>query len=424
MDQLNKLVSESLKQQPSGPHPGADTLAAFAENALGRPARQQTVAHLAGCADCREVLYLAQPDSAATQLAVAYRPNPVTHFALRWGAVAASLVIVAGGLFITRHEFRTAQHAVSQQKPASPAYYDNLAEKKAPPELDSLRNAEAPAQKQLSAAVTKTRPPEKHMTAKPQANMSFDESGQVRVLNKRKTSGDLSAPGSVSGMNANARIASEEKRSRQRDESAPMNAPSALAINGVGGEATQNRIDAKDSPAAAAAAESVQVSASAPAVQTEEAERAVGAGSAAKPDDLQKDKRASMQAGAFMKALAAPVASWELAPNGAVRRSLDSGKTWQGVSVGGKGAAFRAVFSSGSQVWVGGTAGALYHSADSGLTWAQVVPAADGQNLKTDISHIEFSDPQNGSILAANGETWLTADGGQTWRRKSISPAH
>jgi hypothetical protein len=420
MDQLNKLVSESLKQQPSGPHPGADTLAAFAENALGRPARQQTVAHLAECADCREVLYLAQPDSAATQPAVAYRPNPVTHFALRWGAVAASLVIVAGGLFITRHEFFVSKPKAVQQP--TPADYDKLADKKAPPDLDSFRNAEAPAQKQLSAAVTKARPPEKHMTAKPQANMSFDESGQVRVLNKRKSPGDLSAPGSASGMTANARIASEEKRSRQRDESAPVNAPSALVIKGVGGEATQNRIDAKDSPAAAA--ESVQVSASAPAVQTEDAEPAVGTGSAAKRDDSQKDKRASMQAGAFMKALAAPVASWELAPNGAVRRSLDSGKTWQSVSVGGKGAAFRAVFSSGSQVWVGGTAGVLYHSTDSGLTWAQVVPAADGQTLKTGISHIEFSDPQNGSIWAANGETWLTADGGQTWRRKSTSPAH
>jgi hypothetical protein len=410
MDRLNKLVSERLKQQPAGPHPEADTLAAFAENALGRPERQQTLAHLAECSDCREILYLAQPDSVATQPSVVYRPKRVTHFALRWGAVAASLVIVAGGLFITRHELFPANRKTAQQ--ATPASYDTLAEKKAPAELDSVRNAEAPAaQKQL---VTKTRPPEKHMTAMPQANMSFDESGQVRVLNENESTRTASGAGSAPGTDANS-LAAYDKRSKQRDESVSA----ASTINAVGGDVAQNRSDAKDM---AAAPENAQVSRSAPAVQTQ-AEPMFRAGAAAKVGS-HRDEQAFKQTGAFMKALAAPVASWEVASNGGVQRSLDSGKTWQSVSVGGKGAVFHAVFYSGTQVWVGGIAGALYHSADSGLTWAKVIPATNGQTLEADISHIEFSDPQTGAVSATNGEVWLTSDAGQTWRRKSASPAN
>jgi Photosynthesis system II assembly factor YCF48/Putative zinc-finger len=413
MDRLNKLVSESLQRQPLGTHPGADTLAAFAENALGRPERQQTLAHLAECSDCREILYLAPPNSAAAQDVVVYRPNRITHFALRWGAVAASLVIVAGGLFITRHELLRSEYLLSEQKsaqkPASGAYYDKLADKKAPPELDSLRNAEAPAAtKQLSAAVTKTRPAEKHMTAKLQANMSFDESGQVRVQNRKES------PGTASEMDASGLIAQADKKSKERDDSGSSSAPSAATIDAAGGYVAQNRVDAKDMPRATN--ESVGVSAAAPAVQTE-SEQAIGTGSV-KVEAPQSDMRASKQNGAFMKALATPIAHWELSPKGGVQRSFDSGKTWQNVVVDGNDAGFRAVFSSGVQVWVGGAAGALYHSTDAGLTWTQVIPAAGGQKLQSDVSHIEFSDPQTGVVTASNGETWLTSDGGQTWRRK------
>jgi photosystem II stability/assembly factor-like uncharacterized protein len=124
------------------------------------------------------------------------------------------------------------------------------------------------------------------------------------------------------------------------------------------------------------------------------------------------------QNGGLFKTQGLPVARWQLSTHGGVRRSFDAGKTWQNVSVAGKDARFQAVFSSGEQVWVGGTAGVLFHSSDSGLTWEQVIPVAAGQKLQTDISHIEFSDPQTGAVITANGETWMTSDAGQTWRRK------
>jgi len=47
-----------------------------------------------------------------------------------------------------------------------------------------------------------------------------------------------------------------------------------------------------------------------------------------------------------------------------------------------------------------------------------VTPSSKGEKLAADISHIEFSDPANGSISVVNGATWLTSDGGHTWRNK------
>lgn len=112
-------------------------------------------------------------------------------------------------------------------------------------------------------------------------------------------------------------------------------------------------------------------------------------------------------------AVLAPPPQWTLSAQGAVQRSFDSGRTWQTVHVG-KGA-FRSLCSVGTHVWVGGKAGALYHSEDSGLTWTRLTPAASGRTLEADINQVNFYDPLNGEVSAANSEVWTTSDGGLTW---------
>ena len=98
-------------------------------------------------------------------------------------------------------------------------------------------------------------------------------------------------------------------------------------------------------------------------------------------------------------------------------RSLDNGTTWQVIPVA-KGMTFRAVASVGPQVWVGGTGGALYHSSDAGEHWQQLKPTSDGVALKADIVSLKFADAQNGKLTTADGATWTTSDGGQTWQAK------
>jgi photosystem II stability/assembly factor-like uncharacterized protein len=97
-----------------------------------------------------------------------------------------------------------------------------------------------------------------------------------------------------------------------------------------------------------------------------------------------------------------------------VQRSLDSGSNWSVVAVAGS-ARFRALSSAGADIWVGGDAGALYHSPDSGQTWSRIVPFTSGQKLDADITRVEFSDAQNGSLGTASGQTWTTSDSGKTW---------
>src|SRR5437867_5551636 len=99
MDRFRKFVSGRLQVQAAGPHPDPDVLAAFAENALLDAERAQLLQHLGACHDCREILYLAAPDSAEAQKVLSFQPKRSSRLVFRWGALAASIVIV--GIAVT-----------------------------------------------------------------------------------------------------------------------------------------------------------------------------------------------------------------------------------------------------------------------------------------------------------------------------------
>jgi hypothetical protein len=89
-----------------GHHPDADTLSAFAENALPLAERQQTLAHLATCPDCRQILALALPEAASQQ---APQPNPFWSRLTQpiWRLAGASLalasIVIATFLLLRPH---------------------------------------------------------------------------------------------------------------------------------------------------------------------------------------------------------------------------------------------------------------------------------------------------------------------------------
>ena len=112
-----------------------------------------------------------------------------------------------------------------------------------------------------------------------------------------------------------------------------------------------------------------------------------------------------------------PLLRWTLSPTGEVQSSDDGGRTWQTVSVE-TGSTFKALSALGPHIWVGGAAGSLYHSADSGAHWSRVSPAVNGQTLQSDITSVDFSDYQHGTIGTSKGEVWSTLDGGATWQKK------
>lgn len=340
MDAIKKLVSGRLKAQAAGEHPDPELLAAFAENGLSGRDRDGMLNHLSACADCREVLYLALPDPAeAQQVFSPLSSSTPRRLAIRWATLAAPVVIVGSVLLTNRGIFT--RHATSGAAPGKDSSQQQVAELKTPPEVDQI--AEAPAIK----AAAKVRPPAKHMTAKPQASMRFDQSGQVHFTTTPSAS--------------------------EAPQSGDQSAQSAAALP-----------------------------------STTRANQAV----AARSSNANGEAVAKTSSPLSSSSSSTSSSSWSLSADGQVQRSFDSGKTWQIVPVAG-GIPFRAISSIGDDVWVGGAAGTLYHSADSGGSWTKADAAFSG-----DIAHIEFSDAQNGLVSTADGEVWITSDGGQSWRLK------
>jgi hypothetical protein len=97
MQNVPNIVRERLKAAPSAVnHPDADVLTAFAEQSLPDSERALVLDHLARCGDCRDVLALALP--ATETLETAIRPTRSTWMtwpALRWGFVAAGILVIA-----------------------------------------------------------------------------------------------------------------------------------------------------------------------------------------------------------------------------------------------------------------------------------------------------------------------------------------
>ena len=184
MDPLKKLVADRLKTQVAGPHPDAEVLSAFAENALLTNERETVLQHLSACSDCRDIVFLAAPLAAESQQVVsAPKTRPV--FALRWGTLAAGILIAAVFL-VSRHEApqreqvaKTVPQTTSPAAPPVAATDVIVAAEKPPAEFRELRDR-LPAKVAVPTATNGHAEP-KHITAKPEGSMSFGDSGEVSL---------------------------------------------------------------------------------------------------------------------------------------------------------------------------------------------------------------------------------------------------
>jgi len=174
MQDVPKIVLERLKATaPVVNHPDADALTAFAEQSLPASERSTVLEHLARCSDCREVIALALPPTeevtAAATLPV--RSGWLTWPVLRWGLVAAAIVIIAS-LGILQYQrsaapsiaaYKTSESAIREQRtqsaaaPAPAAPTAQPAEKSATGEparfsADSLNNTTAIVMESKSAS--------------------------------------------------------------------------------------------------------------------------------------------------------------------------------------------------------------------------------------------------------------------------------
>jgi hypothetical protein len=133
MPDVPKTVIERMRAAvPVANHPDADLLTAFTEQSLPVPERTTVLQHLARCSECREIIALALPPTEAVTAATAppARSRWLTWPALRWGLVAAGVVIIAS-LGILQYP-RTAAPSIAAYKGTETTIPEQRAQSSAP----------------------------------------------------------------------------------------------------------------------------------------------------------------------------------------------------------------------------------------------------------------------------------------------------
>jgi hypothetical protein len=105
---------------------------------------------------------------------------------------------------------------------------------------------------------------------------------------------------------------------------------------------------------------------------------------------------------------------WRILTAGRVDRSIDGGMTWQTQSTGVPATLTAGTAPSPTICWLVGPAGIIVLSTD-GRTW-QRVPFPEA----IDLTSIRASDEVNATVTTADGRTFVTTDGGKTWRLSGV----
>jgi len=332
---------------PSGPCPDAEVLAAFSEDSLSTPDRQEVELHLAACVSC-------QAHVAALIRTEGIRPEvtrPATSWWLdwRWLAPLATTSVVL--------------LAVWAVDPASIGDSGVEMEKTAPAPLDTDAGNELRESRDAASELLEAR----NAVRREQEN--------------------IVARGRVPSHEA----AAESDTARAREEVAAP-APQARQVAG----------DPLPPPADTALADAP--SRSAPAERR--LDDLARLSSTASP----LRNRASTQSAGFVITTSDETAAWRATGEGGLEHSSDRGVTWtrQLESTGSELTAGSA--PSGSVCWLVGRNGTILRTTDGGASWNRIeaplqsdiggVTATDGQTVV-----VEFSDGQ--AFVSANGgSTW------------------
>jgi len=374
MAELPKSVREQLaraRKRP-GSHPDADVLTAFSEDSLTPAERRHVSEHLASCAECREVLFLAQPEP--KQVSTVVKALPARRFGwMAWASVAAVIVVVGSAVIIQREKLKTVE------PPRVTATTTASAEDKTKPIVQPERAPAAPAERSLPAKVQVPTHTREESLAKAIPSPLVVEPLKEASSDQKKTKDEVQQTAGLvtneAAQNAPAQIVAG------RISSGPANTQNANVANVYTAQNT--------APAAAPAMKTAQ--------RRADAER--DAASAASTFGFS-------QGGAVRRELGR--AHWRISKAGAIERAYLA-DDWKPVLVG-PGVSFRVISVIGDVVWAGGTHGALFVSRDSGTNWAPVKI-----DTSADITSIHFDESTNGTVQTSDGKSWKTSDGGTTW---------
>ena len=479
------VVLHQLAKPAASAHPGADLLAAFSEQRLAKGEREGVFEHLAVCADCREVLSLAQPEVAAPPNVIL--PERTTFLSwpslgspmLRWGALAACAMIAISAVFLHKvnQSGKLADYARIEAKLEAPA--EKLEQPKTPPALPSQLSATTESRRSAADAKSSSSLFRERGSAKGKEEDSYRTTEKSVGEVARKPARQLDALAARVTTAAGGAVASPGVGRADRD----------TAIDGKRNEAVSGevlRADASnaDPQPARAKAGDVEIRARAknldatPGVASPPAEKSSNAvvadarvnGQQAvlqekglRANDLEAEALQERNQANARSAYAATPPAPETAAAGRDKARGDSvaqpaaspvgnmqttaklrtsqlkkqaSLRWRLSPVGGLErfldtgwqevsvggqSSWLALATNGTNVWVGGARGTLYRSSDNGDHWTR--QALDGTDLTSpgDVVSISFEDARHGQLRTSANQKWTTADGGNTWTLSSTA---
>ena len=390
--EIPKPLRNALARQAVGDvHPSPDVLTSFMERTLAPGESEVVTHHLAQCAECREIVFLASNAAEdevgdGRRLVAAGRAATMPVYAAtsrldtaraeasrrrwtirtRWAVLsAAAVVLVSAGLVLkywrAASVYQTAPLTVASNRPA-PA---------SPP---AQQNAATPSSQEAAAKI-------------PVAEMFAKTAPRPTPAVQAKK---------VPAQTTVARNAADQFPSAP--EAQPVSratASSATAGAAVGGLRS------------AAAPEVRPQSSFAESESTQKSETA---------QSMQLQQRAPVlfgKSGMAMKAVSAVRPQWRIGPSGHLERSMAANQ-WTRV-LDDQPTTFHAVAVIGNDVWAGGNGGAFFHSSDGGEHWSKVSLAANSIVENGAIVSIRFDDSQHGVAASDSGTRWATTNGGMTW---------
>jgi photosystem II stability/assembly factor-like uncharacterized protein len=101
---------------------------------------------------------------------------------------------------------------------------------------------------------------------------------------------------------------------------------------------------------------------------------------------------------------------WRIGVVGTIERTADGGKTWQGQFVSGGPGLVAGSAPSVKVCWVVGRAGAILRTTN-GEHWVRIAPP-----VLIYLIGIKAKDEKTASVIAADGRSFSTQDGGKTWQ--------
>lgn len=394
-----------------GSHPDADLLAAFSEHSLTAREQEQVLAHLAVCGTCRDVVALAG-SQLVEPVPEELRKRGLWEVPLfHWGAAAATAIIVVFAIALGLRDYR-----VAAPKTAATATFNEVPPP-APvtaPETATVDKVAGQSKAKASEGIVAGVPSGQVTPSGPAAQAAPTRAKHLQEQFRYERPADESQnePQNLdAAAKKDAGVAADAIRGRQAQ---PLESPQSTtesnlrdqnATAGFSNYAAKviTQQAAKQAPAAPpqkmprSAPDDAMVAGASPQVQASTAE--IGSGGMAARAALAKAPSGG------------PV---RIATKGQLQRADASG-VWANILPGHH---FRTLAAIGSRIWAGGDNGVLYLSTDSGSSWIAISVHDRDTRVNGNITQLNFSDAQNGTLSTSAAETWATSDGGQTWHKQ------